>query len=134
MQMYRWQYVTIALLIVSALGYLRWERRLDSCLGECINTVRYHAGHHRIALMVIAEQPGDNGNATITIAVDDKPRAQLTAYFNYDTLMDVPVGYVHYWWQDGDLYPDLQIRLTNPIAMESYYIGSRDGELHVRTR
>jgi hypothetical protein len=134
MQNNRWQYVAIILLVAASLAFLRWERPLDSCLGDCVRRYHYRAGEHRITLAVTAQQQGDNGAATIAITVDEGPAADLVAYFNYDTLLDIPAGYAYYWWQDSDLYPDLLLTLTDPVRPASYYVGSRDGKVHCLRR
>ncbi len=117
-------------LVAGGLVYLRWNRRLDSCLGSCISRYHYHVGAQAVTLAVRALVDGDNGAAMIVVTVNDQQSANINASFNYDTLMDLPAAYVHYWWQDGDLYPDLLIMPTTVLSNTRYYLGSRDGELH----
>ena len=126
-----WQISLVGLsLLTFSLLALRWERRIDACLGDCHNVYRYWAGRQPITLTVTTLQAGDNGGATVTVTVAEKVRATVLTTFNYDTLLDQPAGYVSFWWRDRDLFPDLLLLVDDGLDGQYYYVGTLDGQLY----
>lgn len=126
-----WQISLIGLsLLTLSLLALRWERRLDACLGDCVNVYHYWAGSQPVLLTVTTLQAGDQGSASVTVTVAGKVRATVPTTFTYDTLLDQPAGYVSFWWRDRDIFPDLLLSVDDRWDGRRYYVGSRDGKLY----
>jgi len=121
--------VTVACVIIMAV-YVHCERHINFCLpadsSNCSNDSSYYTGKHKVVLTTMTEIPGDHGPAYIRVSIDGQKAGEIQTTFNYDTLMNVPPGYVLYQWIDGDIYPDLVIVTSSG---EKYFVSSRYGTL-----
>lgn len=100
--------------------------RLDSCMGECVETSVYQVGEYEVVFEVVALIAGDNGPAEITVLIDGEVEGVIESYFDYDLWSDQPAAYLSWEMVDGDWRRDLVIETTSG---ERYVIGSVNGRL-----
>lgn len=123
--------VMVSAILLFLMNLVLCERRINFCIPpdsrSCSNVSVYYTGKHNVELTTVAETSGDHGPAYIRVRVDGYKAGEINTTFNYDTLMDVPPGYVLYQWIDGDIYPDLVIMTSSG---EKYFVSSRRGTLY----
>lgn len=111
--------------VIGGAAWLRWPRRIDVPLDGSPAITQARAGATTVTITSTRRSGNDNGVATLQIATSTHDMA-IDAAFNYDTLMDQPAGHWHYAWLDGDVWPDVMIRVNSP-APQVIGAGSADG-------
>lgn len=112
-------------IVISGAAWLRWPRRIDVPLDGSPAITQARAGGTVVTITSTRRSGNDNGVAIVQIATNTHDLS-IDAAFNYDTLMDQPAGHWYYAWVDGDVWPDVLIRVNSP-AQQVLVAGSADG-------
>ncbi len=102
--------------------YARPPQRIDTCMGECVETYAFMVGRREIVLETFALVEGDNGSAEIIITQNGQLLDSLVGSFDYDLWSDEPIGHVDYRWIDDDTCLDLLITLEENGATTDQYV------------
>lgn len=105
------------------------QGRLDVNIGQPSTAYELWSGTRTVKVL-LRPHGDDNGDVMIIVEVDHNLVANTLSYYDYDLFANQPAGTWEYRWIDADLWPDLVI-MTSTTPAESFYVGSRDGQVYV---
>lgn len=118
----------VVVFLVIGHASLRYSRPLHLDLGDLHTVHRFNLTRSAVTIRLDYLQDGDNGPVLLTVYRESDNLGEIEANFDYDFFSREPAGWVHYWWMDGDLWPDVVI-LPNDITQSCYVVLSQTSEL-----
>ncbi|MDJ0752876.1 MAG: alpha/beta fold hydrolase [Ardenticatenaceae bacterium] len=123
--------IALAIVVVfMVIGHamLRYSRPLHLNLDDLHTVHRFYLTRSEVSIRLDYAEFDDNGPVLLTVYRESENLGEIEANYNYDFFSREPAGWVHYWWMDGDLWPDVVI-LPNDVTQSCYVVLSQTNEL-----